>query len=78
MMIEMNTYEYVRSHGHFPRGRGSWIFEARIGGGKDYVTKADGSMYFNGTFSEARRAAIARLKELVAEDVDFVELIVCS
>ncbi len=79
MKVEVSTYHYEAAHGHRPSGRGTWMFEARYSSGKDPVTKADGSPFFNGLYSEAKKEATARVKELAAgTELDWVELIVCS
>jgi hypothetical protein len=51
-----NQYQF--SHGHFPRGRGSWAFA--IGGKKEL----DDLFWFNGTYGEAVKAAKAKAREV--------------
>lgn len=52
-MITIDTARYYRSHLTQPKGRGSWLFEDEAG---NIV------FMFNGTYAEARRAAIAHCK----------------
>jgi hypothetical protein len=70
--VEFNTDEYVFSHGHSPKGYGSWAFVPyglhHRGNYLDYVK------WFNAmTYGDAKRAAA---KAFAAEGVD--KVVVCS
>lgn len=54
-MITVSTRPYYRSHMKEPKGRGSWAF--------DIAGKIE---WFNGTYTEARKAAVAKAKEVGA------------
>lgn len=53
-MIRIETNRYVRSHMKEPRGSGLWLFEDAAG---QVVFE------FNGTYTEAKQAAIAWAKQ---------------
>lgn len=59
MKVEFSTTEYEWAHGHAPRGRGWWCFEAR---GQEFW--AEGLM----TLSEAKRIARDHFKSIMQED----------
>lgn len=54
MSITIDTARYFRSHMKEPKGRGCWLFETRDG--KIVVQH-------NGSYAEAKKAAIAHGKE---------------
>lgn len=58
-MIDFTTTEYVFSHGREPRGRGGWAFEIPGAAGKPEEFWAP-----SGTYQEAKKAVIARVREL--------------
>lgn len=58
MSIEINTTEYVFSHGKAPRGTGSWFFF----GNRCCQFIAGSYASFNGTFAEAKQQAKAWAK----------------
>jgi hypothetical protein len=53
--VIIDSLPYVRSHGKLPRGRGSWAFATTPN--PDVLSPA--VIWKQGTFAEARRAAIA-------------------
>lgn len=65
LSVEVDTTEFEFSHGHAPRGRGSWAFLI----GSDEPTWIPGSM----TYGEAKKQAIAIARE---RKVHFIS--VCS
>lgn len=54
MKITIDTSRYFRSHMKEPRGRGSWLFENQAG---DIV------FMLNGTYAEAKKAAVQHCRE---------------
>lgn len=54
MNVQINVTEYVRAHGHHPRGYGMWVF--RFGG------PIHGERTYTGYYSETKRQAIADAK----------------
>ena len=67
--MEFNTREYEMSHGHTPRGRGSWAFIYFSNKKVSSPEFVPGSV----TYGEAKKAARARAKEVGAYMV-----VVCS
>jgi len=59
MRVEVKTSEYEFSHGKKPKGTGSWAFF--IDGDIGDVLRAH---WFNGKYSEARKQAVAKAREL--------------
>lgn len=57
--IRVETKEYEASHCRLPRGRGGWIFAFGTNP-DDQATWSN----FNGTYTEARRQAVAVAKTL--------------
>jgi len=55
MRIITNTY--FNSHGKAPRGFGGWMFQLESGG-IDFK-----QFYFNGSFSDAKKAAVKDARE---------------
>jgi hypothetical protein len=53
--VRVDTHGFQAAHGRAPRGRGTWAF------GPDRNTDAcsDAMFWFNGSFAEARAAAVA-------------------
>jgi hypothetical protein len=58
MAIEVNTTEYQFSHGHTPRGRGSWAFCFTRNAADESIYWAPGSL----TYTEALKLAKAEAK----------------
>lgn len=59
--VQVNDTEYRMSHGHAPRGRGGWLFcNAFLFNDPDYYKHCEN---FNGTYTEARKQAVAWAKE---------------
>ena len=52
MAIEVNTSDYVRSHGRAPRGYGQWAFFF------DHKKDVDDAQWFTGKYGEAKKMAI--------------------
>lgn len=78
MAVRVSTSAFEFAHGRAPRGRGGWAFEfvragarlenpeaAHHGGDLAFAWWAPGSLLF----SEARRWAVARARELGATEV---------
>ena len=61
MRVETDTFFF--SHGQRPRGFGLWMFSL-TGGGFDL-----GEFSHSGTFTEARKAAVAKAREVGASKV---------
>jgi hypothetical protein len=55
--IEFDTTEFQFSHGTLPRGVGSWAFEIKN------LSLDPVPVFFSGTYSEARKACVAKLRE---------------
>lgn len=53
-LVSVNTSEFVFSYGREPKGRGSWAFGF---GSRD--PKIQDIRWFDGTYAQARRAAVA-------------------
>jgi hypothetical protein len=62
--IYVDTFEYMRSHGREPRGRGSWAFSFDR---SDEVVWAQGGLSM--TFADARKWAVRVAKETGASVV---------
>src|SRR5262245_28220024 len=57
--VEIDTCDFERSHGRAPRGRGGWAFCTVNPRQADYLNHV---LWKNGTYAEARRAAVAEAK----------------
>ncbi len=55
--VSVNTSEFVFSHGREPKGRGSWAFG--FGVKHPNVCNPEECRWFDGTYAQARRAAVA-------------------
>ncbi len=64
MAVEVNARPYRRNHWNEPKGRGMWLFDL---GRREKVRFA-----FTGTYTEARKAAVAEAKRL---GLDLVEVL---
>ena len=53
MTVTVNNSAFVFAHGRSPRGQGSWAF------GRERNTRVEECVWFNGTFAEARKQAVA-------------------
>ena len=70
--IDFETIEYERAHGKLPRGRGSWAFCPRQNyNAPNYL---DHVMWFNGTYTEAKKRARAYFATKPGNPV----IVVCS
>lgn len=65
MTIEFNTSEFQFSHGHTPKGRGSWVF--KINDEMFWARDPQGCMSM--TYGEAKKLARARAKAVGASFV---------
>jgi len=54
--VQINTSEYEFSHGHKPRGKGTWAFDIQGNGGNLFWVN-------NANYGEAKKLAIAKAKE---------------
>jgi hypothetical protein len=61
---QIKTEQYQWSQGHTPRGRGMWVFELT-----GYTYAGVESFSHTGTYSEAKRAAIAKAREINASTI---------
>jgi hypothetical protein len=57
MTVTIKTTQYAFSHGKEPRGTGRWMFECR-----EYGKPAE-TLSAYGTYTEAKKAVVAMLKE---------------
>jgi hypothetical protein len=62
MTVYVDTREFEVAHGRKPRGRGGWAFFFEYG-------QTGEAFWANGTYAEARRAAVAEAKRRGATDV---------
>jgi hypothetical protein len=79
LLLKFDTGEYEFSHGHKPRGRGSWAFDF---GAKRTPDGLENLFWTRGTYGEAKRQARAFARWL-AEGLDDGHLVcfrvmVCS
>ena len=64
MKIEFTDSQYVRSHGHSPRGRGRWAFQPTTGyEAYDRQMINEPEFWATGTLTEAKRKARAHYAE---------------
>lgn len=70
MNIEFGTKDYQYSHGHAPRGRGSWAFEIA---GETWWAKDPVTGITSMTYGEAKKLAVAEAKKRGVQEVE-----VCS
>lgn len=62
--LQVTARPYERAHGRAPRGRGSWAFApATNWTAYDAEVDYDAVRFFNGTYTEARAAAVASFTE---------------
>lgn len=61
--MRVTTDEYRKSHWKEPRGRGTWLFDLLVTGEPGHVRFVGP---YNATYGEAKRAAIAKAKEIDA------------
>jgi len=74
MKPRIEVREYVIAHGHSPRGRGLWAFRMRLPDGQpveDYCGDPmagwhDGIYWFNGSYTDAKAAALREGRRLGA------------
>jgi len=64
MKAQIKTEQYQWSHGHTPRGRGMWVFELT-----GYTYSGVEVFSHTGTYSESKRAAIAKAREISATTI---------
>ena len=57
--MRVETNEYFNAHGKAPRGFGGWWFQLL-----DATRRDQGDFTFTGTYTEARKAAVAKAKEM--------------
>jgi hypothetical protein len=58
--MELNTEKFIASHGHAPRGRGTWAF--RVSGAIDCGVFLTSVVVAIGTLSEAKKEALRVFK----------------
>lgn len=66
-MLDFATNKYEWSHGKKPRGTGLWMFQLsamRVDGRREARVEV---FEFNGSFGEARRAAVKHARSMKAE-----------
>jgi hypothetical protein len=56
----VHTSEFENSHGRAPKGRGGWLF---------FFEGTEEPLNFNGTFTQARRQAVAEAKRQGVENI---------
>ncbi len=75
MKTRIEVREYVIAHGHSPRGRGQWAFRMRYANGLpvDFPRAGwkrpgwtDGIYWVNGTWTEAKAAALREARQIGA------------
>jgi len=73
MKPRIEVREYVIAHGHSPRGRGLWAFRMRLPDGQPVEEHGgqtagwhDGIYWFNGSYADAKAAALREGRRLGA------------
>jgi hypothetical protein len=61
--VRVHTTDYQFAHGHMPRGTGTWAFFFNRN------ASVDQAFWFSGSFTDAKRAAVAAAKAREADDV---------
>jgi hypothetical protein len=64
MAIQFCTHQFEAAHGKRPSGRGSWAFFF------NGATRVEDAFWYNGLYSDARKAALAEAKKRGAVEIE--------